>query len=379
LPEAYLEGLGEALGMAKGGASGFNSTYILGRAYPGAKWFFFPVAMSIKYTSAFLILLAAAMFGAKSLVRERRREFLFMALPCGVYLAACLSAGMNNSIRHTLPLLPFLLVLVGAGWSVLIRRARWVGYAVSCLIVLHAASSLHAFPNYLTYANEFWGGPATTYKYLPYVDSGEAYNQVRVYLQKHPANPCWIATDYQVNPRFYGVPCEPFGFWFREPVPLRMRGTVIVSSTFLILDGEPGGPLAPFRSLVPKDRIGGSAMLVYEGDFDTTVAASDNERHLAADAIHAGNPYLALLHVNAALELVPADAETHRINCLALTAAGRPNEGLKECEVARALAMRGSLHADRVRTIETEMRLIRGIIDQIERRVPSPYSRPQSQ
>ena len=100
LPEAYLEGLGEALGMAKGGPSGFSSSYILGKTYPHGKWFFFPVVMSIKYTVGFLLLAAGAIFGAKSVVQRYRREVLFLALPGGVFLMACMSAGNSSSSRQ---------------------------------------------------------------------------------------------------------------------------------------------------------------------------------------------------------------------------------------------------------------------------------------
>ena len=61
---------------------------------------------------------------------------------------------------------------------------RWVSYALPCLILLHAASSLHAYPSYLSYANEFWGGPTQAYKYEPAIDWGQAYPQAKDYQNK---------------------------------------------------------------------------------------------------------------------------------------------------------------------------------------------------
>src|SRR5271169_4678882 len=51
LPESYIYGLADVRMIAD-----FYSSYVLGKVYPHGVWFYFPVAMAIKSTLAFLIL-----------------------------------------------------------------------------------------------------------------------------------------------------------------------------------------------------------------------------------------------------------------------------------------------------------------------------------
>src|ERR1019366_2649995 len=123
---------------------------------------------------------------------KRPREVLFLLIPAGIFLAVCMRSSMIGGIRYLLPAFPFLLIAVAAGCVELARRVRWAHYAVPCLVVLHGISSLHAYPNYLPYPNDFWGGPANAYKSLPGLDTGQAYPEAKDYLERHPAENCWF-------------------------------------------------------------------------------------------------------------------------------------------------------------------------------------------
>jgi tetratricopeptide (TPR) repeat protein len=332
LPEAYLAGLGEATGMAQGSSPW--GTFILGRFWSHGPWYFFPLAMSIKYTLPFLVLVFIAAFAAAALFRQHRREVLFLALPAGFYLLVCLLSHMDSGIRHLLPMQFFLLVLVGGGCVEMARRVRWVRIAVPCLIVLHAAASLHAFPNYLSYANEMWGGSANLYRLLPMSDWGEAYKEARKYMEQHPG-PCWLVTEYQNDPRAYGVPCTPIGYWFHDPVPAHMQGTVILSSfalrsNFALL----GERYYPFTKAEPVARLAGSAMLVLNGDFDTRVTAAFTETAAARKLLSQGRFEDALAHARTATEIWPS-LDGHLQYCRALVANGDIALARVECNHAR--------------------------------------------
>ena len=332
LPEAYLAGLGEAVGMAQQNSPW--GTFLLGRMRMHGVWYFFLVAMAIKYTAPFLALLVMAAFAAAAVFRQHRREALFLGLPAAIYLLICLLSRMDNGIRHTLPMMALLMILVAAGCLELGRRVRWVRYAVPCLVVLHVASSLHAYPNYLSYANELWGGPANLYKLLPNSDWGEAYKEASKYMALHPG-PCWVATEFQNDPRDYGVPCTPFGYWFWNPVPARMHGTVIVSSFALrSFYALPGGRYAPFVDVAPVARLAGSAMVVMKGDFDTHVAAAFTEAIASRKLMSQGHFAAALPPAKLATELLP-DFEGHFQYCRALVANDETELAGIECSHAR--------------------------------------------
>src|SRR5208282_5728308 len=207
--------------------------FVAGRIYSQAPWFSTPFNLLIRSTTGSWLMIMASAFGLAIAFGQRRREVLFLLLPAGIFLAVCLRSSINVGVRYLLPIFPFLLIAVATGCVELAKRLRWMSYALPCLIVLHAASSLHAYPNYLSYANEFWGGPAKAYRYLPAIDWGQAYWQAKDYLDRHPADPCWLLTDWFWDPGPYGVRCQPVGLWFPIRIPPRLRGTVIVSSTLL--------------------------------------------------------------------------------------------------------------------------------------------------
>ena len=233
LPEAYLGGLHGAVGLA----TGDTGPFLFGHLFSHRQWFFFPAVMLVKSTVAVLLLLALSAFGFRY-VSRKRRELLFLVLPAGLFLLVCMSAE-NSMMRHLLPVYPFLFILTAAAMVELARRHRWARYAAPALLLAHAASSLHAYPFYLSYANELFGGPSKLYKRLPYSDTGEGIKEIKAYVARRHPGPCWILTPYQMNPDFYQTGCAPMmsystGPWAPRPgLPPTLKGTVFVSSTLL--------------------------------------------------------------------------------------------------------------------------------------------------
>ena len=83
-------------------------------------WFYFPAAFVIKMTIGFLILLAMVPFARALWQKELRREVVFLLLPPVIFFGSAMSAKVDIGIRHILPIMPFLIVLVARA-----RRSRW--------------------------------------------------------------------------------------------------------------------------------------------------------------------------------------------------------------------------------------------------------------
>ncbi len=345
LPQAYLGGFATALAISNQSSIGF----VAGKIYLHAPWFSTPLNFLIRNTTAMLAMILVATFGIAITFRQQRRERLFLLVPAVIYLAVCLHANISVGVRYLLPMFPFLLIAVADGCVQLARRMRWVSYALPCLIVLHAASSLHAYPNYLSYASDLWGGPSQAYKYESWLDTGQAYPEAKAYLEKHPTEYCWFITGWQWDPGFYNVPCRTFGLYLPHEIPPHVHGTIIVSSTLLtdvrLAEGEIA---AAFKNATPKDHIGGSALLVYEGDFDTSLDAATGERNLAMHATAAGQLPAALEHGKRAVELAPASALAHANLCV-LLAPTQVDSALKECYIAQNLLLHDPLRGEPVR------------------------------
>ena len=334
LPESYVEGLRRATVMTGVG----RPMFLLGHLYQHGRWFYFPAAMLIKLTAPVLILLAFAAFGAQSLVREKPREVVFLFVPAAVFLAAGMRSQLNLGFRYMLPLVPFLLIFAAAGSLQFTRRFRHMHDLLLLAFVWHALSSVHVMPNYISYANELWGGPANTYKYLSdsNTDWGQAIKELRAYVDKHPG-PCWLAAfPSNVAGDYYGVPCQQFGF-VPQPLPRQARGTVIVSSMFLSgVMREYGIPtMKPFSDLVPTDHIGGSALLVFNGNFDMRVPAGIDEVMLARLARDEGERQRSLDHARSAVGLIPETGIAHAELCKAFVENGERALALRECPIAR--------------------------------------------
>jgi hypothetical protein len=233
---------------------------------------------------------------------------------------------------------------------------------LGCLLVLHAASSLRAFPNFLNYSNELWGGPEKLYRYLPNSDWGEGYYQVKTYLQAHPAQPCWILTAYKMAPADYGVPCDQAASFYlynvhNVTIPERMAGTVIISSAYFdSFSRLPGGELESFANLTPKAVIAGGSMLLFQGDFDARGLVAKAHQLAAQSVLESGGMAMlpqAIQHLQSAIALSPANASVRGMLCYVLTRSENPDSAKPVCKEARSMMLNNPFDRDQLRELET--------------------------
>src|SRR6185369_9624860 len=214
------------------------------------------------------------------------REILFLTVPPAFYLVVAFTVGMNIGVRHILPVYVFLSVLIGgAAWALIKRNRRW-GYVVASLLVIHAVSSLRTFPAYIAYANEMWGGPSQTYKYLTdsNVDWAQQLKSTKQYLDGRGIKECWFAYFGQgvLEPHYYGIPSKPLptadSLWINEriDVPPAIDGTVLMSAG--VLSGFEFGPgaLNPYRQFQQLRPVAvvDDGVFVFEGRFEIPLASA---------------------------------------------------------------------------------------------------------
>lgn len=348
LPEPYLNGLQDILVEPEVIP---RPVFLLGFVYRGGRWFYFPLVVLIKLSAIVLIFGLAGCF-AGNFWKARKRQLLFLLVPAAVFFAASFASDLNMGIRHILPVLPFLIVFGAAGgWALLSRYPK--GLAIGIVAVaLHAASSLHAFPNYLAYSNEFWGGPANTYRYLAdsNVDWGQAMKEAKTYLDRSQPKSCWVIHAYNDTDADYGIPCgETSEFKMDEP-PQHFSGTVIVSASALagVLNYSGGARTATmFRNATLKAKLGGSALLVYEGEFDlSTCLASFHAQQ--STKILAYDTRAAMQEAEEAVAFDPRNHIAHFVMCLGAEALGSMAQAEQECNATlRVLREDPNVLADR--------------------------------
>jgi tetratricopeptide (TPR) repeat protein len=272
-----------------------------------------------------------------------------MAIPAAVFFAASMTSGLDIGLRHILPFYPFLIVLAAAGaWNFATQRRAWQ-WAVGGLLLFHAASSVRAFPNYLPYSNEAWGGPSKTYRVLTdsNVDWGQGLVAARQYVRTHAGGPCWLAYFGTVDPGYYEIPCtllptHSAAVWERnlDVIPPTIEGTVLVSATEMSGQSWGSGDLNPyeqFRTAPPLDMLAGS-IAVYRGSFRVPLASAQSRTWKVLTLVSQGNFDAAVAEARAAESLAPASVDMQFLLGRALKAAGRRDEARQAFEMARHLA-----------------------------------------
>ena len=317
LPEAYVYGFTDVLLAGQ-----YNASYLFGKVYPHAQWFYFPVALVVKCTLGFLLLLLCFPISVALRGVEEWRETLYLTIPPFVYFGVAMRSGFNLGIRHLLPVFPFLLILAGFGaWQLARSNRKWLAI-VAPLLVFHVVSSTRAFPDYLSYSNEAWGGPANTYKALTdsNADWAQQLKATKKYLDERGIKDCWF--DYLgrtvADPAYYGIPCKPLPDGIESfagtpgaigVVPARVEGTLLISATELsgMIWGPPElNPYAQLQKLRPDDVIA-NGVLVFHGKFDLPLSSAICHTLIIPQLLQDGKPNQALAEAQAAISLAPND------------------------------------------------------------------------
>lgn len=364
LPESYLYGMVDVRLI-----SDSFSTYIFGKIYAHGVWFYFPASFVIKSTAAFMGLLLLAGFAIATSKLRARREIFFLTIPPILYLLIAMGTGLNIGARHILPMYPFLSVLIGGTALALARSNRRWAYVAGVLLAWHMISSAQAYPNYLAYSNEFWGGPANTYKYLTdsNTDWAQQLKDVKKYLDNRGARDCWFAYFAEPSIHFsaYGIPCKPLPTadtgWtdYQIDTPQTITGPLLISAG--TLTGYEWGsnvlnPYRQFQKLKPVAFIQ-DGVFVYDGTFDMRFASALGHVTRAQDLTSAGQLAPALVEAQKAVAIDPDELQAQMVLGDTLTVLGRPLDAKRAYTEALAIAktMEPSAEAIWVTIIQRKM------------------------
>jgi len=336
LPESY------ALGLADVVATNSREMVLFGKFYPTGRWFYFPAAFSIKTSIALLVLLALSLMTFK-LYRERQREMLFLLVPPFLFFAVSLTSGMNIGIRHILPVYPFFIVTAAAGICLWCRKYPSLRYVLIALLIFHAATAFRTAPNYLAFANDFWGGTNNTHRLLDdsNVEWGQNLKLVNEYIARENIKDCWIAGFGSDDIVSHYQPCRiiPIGLTttgrIAEPVPPVIEGTFFLSSAFL--PPRSGNEYLSVVKSEPVALIGGS-ILVYRGRFEVPLVAASSLLQRAQELVRLKRFDEAVADGRKAIEFASDDPKTRVMFGLVLARANQLDEARRAFEATIRLA-----------------------------------------
>jgi 4-amino-4-deoxy-L-arabinose transferase-like glycosyltransferase len=346
LPESYIYGLADVRQM-----DDFYSSFLLGKPYPHGVWFYFPAAILIKSTLAFLLLVMVAAWAMALQTFTRWREILFLVIPPVIYLAVAMSSHLNIGVRHILPIYAFLGVLIGGAAVALVHaNRRWI-YVFAALILFQVVTSLRTFPTYMSYVNEAWGGQKNAWWLLSdsNADWAQQLKATKQYLDKRGIKDCWFIYfgEGVVDTSYYGIPCKPLptldALWVDEKfydTPEEINGIVLVSAGDLSgFEFGPGelNPYEQFKTLEPTAVVQ-NAIFVFEGHFKIPLAAAIGHRQKAEDLLAQGKADEALAEAQRAVALAPHEVACNAVLGDVLAALHRDTEARAAYEQALKVA-----------------------------------------
>jgi hypothetical protein len=192
-----------------------HDAFLMGEFSQHGWRYYFMVAFALKTPIGTLILLALALCAAIFRLRGKtgdtlRSDGIFLAVPIVAILVFTAAMTINIGLRHLLPLYPFLFCFMGqiAEWrsATNIRRRILSSVLVLCL-AWNVAESAMIFPYYLSYFNQFAGGPDNGFRYVTdsNADWGQSAKALKKYVDQHNLNAIYLAFAGNSDPWYYGV------------------------------------------------------------------------------------------------------------------------------------------------------------------------------
>ncbi len=271
LPKHYVLGFDELRFESNPGLPGAGfAVYLRGevRRTGWRSYYLWALALKEPPGTWALVLAALSLSLFIPALRARATDELAWAVPAAaVFASMTLMTGFDLGVRYVLPMLPF--VSVGAGRLARLFAGRPRGAILATCFLTFAFfwntfETFVTWPDYLSYFNEFAGGPAGGRRYLidSNLDWGQGLLDLRRWLDAHPQpRPLALAYFGAVDPAIAGIryrlpPRDP-----RVVPPDRRRpgeiealqpGTYAVSVNFL--QGLPYVALSEDGTLVPVDQ-----------------------------------------------------------------------------------------------------------------------------
>jgi len=176
----YILGIFQVIGRVEGG----NATFILGHLSEKSISWYFPVAWLLKTPISIIVGLFASLgyiaVRWKRLKKEDKFTLVMFLIPLIVYWAITMRGSLNIGIRHLMPTVPFVLLLIGYLVSKL-EKTKVVYVTVGLLVVFMIGSTLSNYPNFIPYFNELT--PRDT-RHTRLIDSSLDWGQDLLRLKK---------------------------------------------------------------------------------------------------------------------------------------------------------------------------------------------------
>ncbi len=200
-----------------------HTTYFMGEVSNLGWKKYFPIVYSIKAPLTFHILsLVTVIYILKSIIYSKKKcsqkiqewikthfnEFAMLTF-IAIYWASSLISSLNIGVRHLLPTLPFIFVLIGGTIAKLLKKPnlKLKTFILGVLIAYQAFSVVSVYPHFLAYFNEIVGGPNNGHVFTvdSNLDWGQDLRRLEKWTEEYLPAGKQIYVDYfgGSNPEYY--------------------------------------------------------------------------------------------------------------------------------------------------------------------------------
>jgi len=173
-------------------------------------WYYFIVAFFLKTPIPMIILLLFTILFLFLVKKSSvKLQEYFIIIPAILIFGVSSFSHKQIGLRYILQVYPFLFIWIS---SIMTKQFNPKKYLIPVLLVWYAWGAFKTYPHYLSYFNEFIGGPKNGYKYLidSNLDWGQDLPGLRDYIKKE-GNPEIILSFFgSASPRAYGITYQNF-------------------------------------------------------------------------------------------------------------------------------------------------------------------------
>jgi Dolichyl-phosphate-mannose-protein mannosyltransferase len=255
--------------FVRGVRTTYAVSFLLGETYAGGKWSFFPVALALKTPIALHVFMLVAAVGVWVASRGGRwRGWMAHgarapAVGAVLFMAALVTSNFNLGVRHALPMLPLMCILVAQGVQRVWREAS-LGVRAALAIVFAAfiVSSASRYPYFLSYLNGYVAGrPMHEVLVDSSTDWGQGLVALRQFMREQAIDEVGLGYFGSAPPEGYGIRYVAMPS-FMDLAPERAKDALprylVVSATLLAGVYLPRDPYAALRKVKPVAIVGGS-------------------------------------------------------------------------------------------------------------------------
>ena len=183
-----------------------TQAYLMGEWSRKGWWYYYFIAFALKNTIPFVLLSFFSLLLIWKMKLDRITT-LVLGIPILFFFVATLQDKAQAGIRYFLPIYPFFMLLAGNFSARCFRKTFILKLLIISLYIWHAAEAVLIYPHYLSYFNEFIGGPKNGYKYLrdSNLDWGQDLKALANFVHQKGYPDIALVYPWSADPAYYKI------------------------------------------------------------------------------------------------------------------------------------------------------------------------------